>query len=75
MGMRKSKTHFEQVPLELARRVAEKAAPALISCAICGKGVVLEKCKIDEKGLAVHEDCYFRKLASRRLPDFSGKRK
>ena len=64
MGMRKLKTHFEQVPLELAKGVAEAAA--LISCSICGKAVVLEKCKIDEDGKAVHENCYFNKLAGRR---------
>jgi len=73
--MRKSKTHFEQVPLELARKAAEAVTSALISCAICGKPVVLEKCKIDEKGLAVHENCYFHRLASPRLPASSRKRK
>jgi hypothetical protein len=73
--MTKSKTHFEQVPLELARKAAEAATPALISCAICGKAVVLEKCKIDERGHAVHEDCYFHKLAGRRVSPSSTKRK
>ena len=27
-------------------------------CWICGKEIPLEKCKIDEHGQAVHEDCY-----------------
>lgn len=27
-------------------------------CWICGKVVSLEECKVDEHGLAVHEDCY-----------------
>ena len=40
-----------------------------------GKPVALEKCKIDEKGLAVHEDCYFHKLAGRRLSHSSQRRK
>jgi hypothetical protein len=30
----------------------------LSSCWICGNEVALEKCKIDENGLAVHEACY-----------------
>lgn len=72
--MKKSKTNFEQVPLELAKRAAD-ATPALITCAICGKPVVLEKCKIDEAGHAVHEDCYFHKLAGRRLSEPSKRRK
>lgn len=72
--MRKSKTHFEQVPLELAKRAVE-ATPALISCGICAKPVVLEKCKIDENGHAVHEDCYFHELSSRRGSAPSTKRK
>jgi hypothetical protein len=31
-------------------------------CWICGKTVELEDCKIDEHGLAVHEDCYVAKI-------------
>jgi hypothetical protein len=73
--MSKSKTHFEQVPLELAKRAVQAATPVLISCSICHKPVVLEKCKIDEVGHAVHEDCYFHKLAGHRLTDSSRKRK
>jgi len=72
--MKKSKIHFEQVPLELVKQAAEAVTPALISCAICAKPVVLEKCKVDENGHAVHEDCYFRKLAGRRFPASSKKR-
>jgi len=73
--MGKAKTHFEQVPLELAKRAAQTASPAVISCSICGKPVALEKCKIDEEGHAVHEDCYFNKLAGRRPSDSSNKPK
>lgn len=73
--MKKSRTNFEQVPVELARRAAD-ATPALITCAICSKPVALEKCKIDEDGHAVHEDCYFHKLeGGRRLSESSKKRK
>jgi hypothetical protein len=32
-------------------------------CWICGKAVTLEDCKVDEYGMAVHEDCYVAKLA------------
>jgi hypothetical protein len=31
-------------------------------CWICGNVVSLEKCKIDEHGRAVHEDCYVAKI-------------
>jgi len=73
--MKKSQTHFEQVPLELAKRAAEAVTPALISCSICGKPVVLEKCKIDEDGHAVHSDCYFHKLAGGRASNAHKKQK
>jgi len=33
-------------------------------CWICGKVVNLEECKVDAKGLPVHEDCYVLKLTS-----------
>ena len=72
--MKKAKTNFEQVPLELAKKAVD-AEPALITCAICGRPVVLEKCKIDEDGHAVHADCYFHKLAGRRFANGSQKQK
>jgi hypothetical protein len=34
-------------------------------CWICGKPVSLENCKVDEHGLAVHEECYLAKVASK----------
>lgn len=34
-------------------------------CWICGKDVPLETSKIDEKGRAVHEDCYFLTMSLR----------
>jgi hypothetical protein len=34
-------------------------------CWICGKAVLLEVCKIDEQGRAVHETCYLTSV----LPD------
>lgn len=74
MVMKKSTTNFEQVPLELAKKAADATA-SLITCSICGKPVVLEKCKIDEDGHAVHADCYFHKLAGRRIANGSQKQK
>jgi hypothetical protein len=35
---------------------------AVPNCWICGKPVRLEKCKIDEHGQAVHENCYATRL-------------
>lgn len=32
-------------------------------CWICNQSVVLEDCKIDERGHPVHEDCYVALLA------------
>jgi hypothetical protein len=32
-------------------------------CWICGNPVQLEKCKTDEDGRAVHEECYSMKIA------------
>ena len=32
------------------------------TCWICGNRVALERCKVDEHGQAVHEDCYMAKI-------------
>jgi ribosome-binding protein aMBF1 (putative translation factor) len=32
-------------------------------CWICGTTIALEDCKVDESGLAVHENCYVAKVA------------
>ena len=67
-SMAKRQTYFEQVPIELALRVARqearKSATRLVSCAICKMPVELECCKIDEDGEPVHESCYIAKLAA-----------
>jgi hypothetical protein len=34
------------------------------SCPICKRPVSLERCKTDEDGRAIHEDCYVRKICS-----------
>lgn len=33
-----------------------------ITCWICGKQVSLHNCKIDERGHAVHEECYVARM-------------
>jgi hypothetical protein len=42
-----------------------KAKPAPL-CAICGNPVVLETSKTDSNAQAVHEECYARKIESRK---------
>ena len=37
-------------------------------CPICYKPVLLETCKADEQGRAVHEDCYTLKVTIHRVP-------
>jgi len=34
------------------------------ACPICKQAVSLERCKTDENGRAIHEDCYVRKICS-----------
>lgn len=34
------------------------------TCPICQHPVSLERCKTDEDGRAIHEDCYVRKICS-----------
>jgi hypothetical protein len=63
----KTRTHFEQVPIALALRIAKQEALSArtrsVSCAICGTPVGLEACKTDEAGGAVQGHCYVRKVA------------
>ena len=67
--MEKRKTHFEVVPVELAKKVAVQEALAqrthLVFCVICESPVALEHCKTDEDGDAVHEACYLSKVATK----------
>jgi hypothetical protein len=37
----------------------------LQTCQLCGQVVVLEECKIDEEGRAVHGQCYVAQITSR----------
>lgn len=61
--MVKAKTYFEQIPLEVVKKVAKEDKSNAILCAICVQPVDLKKCKIDEDGDAVHEDCYVTRLS------------
>ncbi len=36
----------------------DKQVPSQRYCWMCGTAISLEECKLDEKGLPVHEDCY-----------------
>lgn len=59
----KATTHFEQVPVELVKRIAQlDNSPLPAFCAICEDEVALEQCKIDEAGNPVHESCYVGRL-------------
>jgi hypothetical protein len=42
--------------------------PLLSICDVCGRTVSLEYCNTDERGDAVHEECYLRKLALEKPP-------
>jgi hypothetical protein len=45
-----------------------KPKPAPL-CSICGKPVELETSKTDSNAEAVHEECYARKIESRKPPN------
>ena len=65
--MKISTTHFEQVPITLAKQVAAEevrlSSTHLSQCVICSTPVALANCKIDESGSPVHEQCYLAKVA------------
>jgi hypothetical protein len=60
------KTTFERIPVALAKKIAElevqQATAGLAFCAVCGGAVPLERCKTDEFGKAVHQNCYMSAL-------------
>lgn len=66
--MKKSKTTFEQVPVSLAKKIATaemSLSSNFVFCVLCGHAVALEKCKVDENGGPVHENCYLAKTIGR----------
>jgi len=44
---------------------ARLTSPAVIFCCICAAPILLETSKTDERGEAVHEECYVRKTIRR----------
>ncbi len=46
------------------RRICFYPAKKQAACPICRQPVSLERCKTDENGRAIHEDCYVRKICS-----------
>lgn len=65
--MHKSKTHFEQVPIDVVKKIAQEfpeTKQPWPACPRCGKQVVLETCKIDEDGKAIHAECAVARLVS-----------
>jgi hypothetical protein len=57
------KTHFEQIPVDLVKRiVAIESGVGAAPCTICGDEVLFEDSKTDERGRPVHEDCYVTNL-------------
>ncbi len=68
--MSASNLKFEEVPVEVARKVAQREKMISVSreseCSICGKAVKLEQCKVDENGNPVHDHCYVRKVRAGR---------
>jgi hypothetical protein len=46
----------------------------IVTCVLCNSPVKLETCKTDERGSAVHEECYVLKIRSTRAAANSDKR-
>ena len=61
--MPKQKTYFEQIPLNLVLKALHIAQTHSVSCAVCGKPVDLQTCKVDEDGTAIHDACYFERVS------------
>lgn len=40
--------------------------PKFSVCSICNESVELQTAKVDERGLPVHEECYVRKVSSKK---------
>jgi hypothetical protein len=59
------KTHFEQVPLDVVKRIVateRESGAGTVPCTICGNAVRFEDSKTDERGRPVHENCYVTSL-------------
>jgi hypothetical protein len=75
--MRKPATYFEQIPVQKVKeivatperqgidsRAADRVSLAL-KCRICRKPVPVETAKTDDRGQAVHEECYIVSLTQK----------
>ena len=49
---------LKQVPRFMTVKILFGCECRTLLCWICGEGVTLEDCKVDENGQAVHEECY-----------------
>lgn len=82
--MRKSETHFEQIPVSqvmesLGQIGKHEAGPQIhrsqrhiLRCRICNLPVPVETAKTDSEGQAVHETCYLLS-AARKTPPSRGR--
>jgi hypothetical protein len=73
--MAQARTFFEQVPVALAKRVefreSHKHRPHhVVTCTLCKRPVNLQECKTDERGMAVHEECYVANVVRRGANSF-----
>jgi hypothetical protein len=68
--MGKTKTYFEQIPVDVVKRMptVDWLDPKAYSvpCVICGSEVRFEQSNTDEHGRAVHEQCYVENVKSSR---------
>lgn len=76
--MKKTKTYFEQIPVEQVKEMIvgfEKPADTQITlgmqpilhCRMCRKPVMIETAKTDWDGQAIHEDCYLTSLTQKSM--------
>jgi len=69
--MGKKQMHFEQIPVEIVKKItagnSREVSGAAAACAICGQHVGVENSNTDEHGRAVHEACYVARLRHSRV--------
>lgn len=74
MGKTKKQIHFEQVPIEVVKKIVpadvHDSHTSSTACAICGERVDVGNSKTDERGRAVHEACYVARLRHSRSLHF-----
>jgi hypothetical protein len=77
-AMRKTKTYFEQIPVQKVKemivgvekqqdaQIAHGAQP-ILRCRMCRQPVLIETAKTDGDGQAIHEDCYLTSLTQKSM--------